>query len=154
MKKLLSPLILIMALTVSCKQTLKSKEVIQDLNSAEFEVRNAVDALNDAIVNPDLTILERYTDEQLRYGHSAGFIEDKKTFIESLTSGKYNFIDVDVSGQIINMLDISNAVVEHVILAKTHDANKEPSTVKLKILQIWHNDMNGWRLVARQGVKL
>lgn len=158
MKKLLIPLILIVILSTSCQQSMNPDEAtsteVQDLNASEAEVTAAVEALNNALVDPDQTILERYTDDRLRYGHSAGLIEDKKTFVESLVSGKYNFVDADVSEQTINMLDNNNAVVEYVIFANTHDADKDPGTVKLKVLQIWHKDATGWRLVARQGVKI
>lgn len=158
MKKLLIPLILIVILSTSCQQSINSSEVIstelQDLDALETEVTTAVEALNNALVDPDQPILEKYTDDKLRYGHSAGLIEDKKTFVESLVSGKYNFVDADISEQTINMLDNNNAVVEYVIFANTHDADKDPGTIKLKVLQIWHRDATGWRLVARQGVKI
>lgn len=157
-KSLLSLIVLIVILSTSCQQNRNPDEStsieVQDLKALEAEVASAVEALNNALVDPDKAILEKYTDDRLRYGHSAGLIEDKKTFVESLVSGKHNFVDANVSGQVINMLDNNNAVVEYIIFANTHDADKDPGTVKLKVLQIWHKDANGWLLVARQGVKI
>ncbi len=74
--------------------------------------------MNNALVDSDQPILEKYANERLRNGHSSTLIEDKKTFIVSLVCGKYNFGNADVSEQTINMLDKKNAVVEYVSFCK------------------------------------
>lgn len=122
-------------------------------NKQENEVAVAVELFRKTMVNPDHATFDKLTSPDLTYGHSNGLIEDKRTCIESMVTGRYKFKSLDLTDQSIKMVD-KTAIVRHVFFAHTHDAGKEPGTVKLKVLQVWQKQRGHWVLLARQAVRL
>lgn len=122
----------------------------QDKN--EKAVADAVEQLRTAMVDGNKARLENLVMEKLSYGHSGGHIDDKKEFVEKLTNGQSDFVTMDLTEQTISISgDV--AVVRHIMTAKTND-NGKPGEVHLKILLIWQKQKNGWKLLARQAVKM
>lgn len=130
-----------------------STSVIFAQNKQENEVAVAVELFRKTMVNPDHATFDKLTSPDLTYGHSNGLIEDKRTCIESMVTGRYKFKSLDLTDQSIKMVD-KTAIVRHVFFAHTHDAGKEPGTVKLKVLQVWQKQRGHWVLLARQAVRL
>src|SRR5258705_1072244 len=118
----------------------------------EKAVTDAVEQLRMAMINGDRTVLEKLTDEKLSYGHSSGHIDDKKEFVEKLVSGASDFVTIDLSEQTISISE-KVAIVRHTLNAKTNDGGK-PAEVHLKVLLIWQKEKSGWKLVARQAIKI
>ena len=118
----------------------------------EKAVADAVEQLRKAMVNGDKTMLEKLTEEKLSYGHSGGHIDDKKEFVDKLTNGSSDFGTIDLSEQTISISD-KVAVVRHTLNAKTNDGGK-PGEVHLKVLLIWQKGKDGWKLLARQAIKI
>ena len=115
-------------------------------------VMTVVEKLRVAMIDPDRKALENLVSDSLSYGHSSGHIEGKKEFIESLVSGKSDFVTIDLSAQTISIVD-NIAIVRHNLNATTNDGGK-PGSVKIHVLLVWEKTKNGWKLVARQAVKL
>lgn len=120
---------------------------------AEKDVANAVELLKTAMINANKTTLENLAAEKLSYGHSGGHVDDKKEFVEKIVSGSSDFVSIDLAEQTITISD-NIAVVRHVLTAKTNDAGKGPGEVQLRILLIWQKQKAGWKLLARQAVKI
>ena len=118
----------------------------------EKDVGNAVEQLRTAMVNADKAVLEKLTSDKLSYGHSSGHIDDQKEFVEKLTTGASDFVTIDLSEQTISISD-KVAIVRHTLHAKTNDGGK-PGEAHLKVLLIWQKQKDGWRLLARQAIKL
>lgn len=119
----------------------------------EKAVADAVEKLKVAMVDADKTTLETLAAEKLSYGHSGGHIDDKKEFVEKIVSGASNFVSIDLAEQTINISgDV--AIVRHILNAKTNDAGKDPGEVHLRVLLIWQKEKSGWKLLARQAVKI
>ena len=118
----------------------------------EKAVGEAVEKLRAAMVNGDKAVLEKLTDEKLSYGHSSGHIDDKKEFVDKLASGASDFVTIDLTDQTISISE-KVAIVRHTLNAKTNDGGK-PGEVHLKVLLIWQNGKGGWKLLARQAIKL
>ena len=116
------------------------------------EVSDAVEKLHKAMIVADKVTLDMLTSDSLSYGHSNGFIQNKKEFIEGITSGKSVFVTIDISEQSIS-ISHNVAIVRHVFTAATND-NGVPDTKKLKILLVWEKENGKWKLLARQAVKL
>ena len=121
-------------------------------NKAEKKVAGTVENLRIAMINADSAALAALTSDKLSYGHSHGQIEDKSGFIQSLTSGKSDFVTINLTEQNITLFD-NTAVVRHVLTADTKDDGK-PGSVKLAVLTIWHKEKGKWKLIARQAVKM
>jgi len=122
-------------------------------NNVEKSIANQVEMLRQAMVNADEVALNELVCEKLSYGHSAGYVEDKKEFIRKLTSGENDFVNIDLSNQTINISG-KVAVVRHRLDANTKDAGKPPAQIKLLILMVWQKDHGTWKLLARQAVKI
>ena len=62
----------------------------------------AVENLRKAMIDPDKEKLTALVSGDLMYGHSLGQLEDKQTFIETLVSGKSDFVAISLSDQKIH----------------------------------------------------
>src|SRR5690606_30124169 len=101
----------------------------------EKAVAQAVNTLKEALISGNEQELSAITLAALSYGHSSGKIEDQRTFIETLASGKSDFVSIDLTDQTIKVTgDV--AIVRHNLAAKTNDSGI-PGTVKLGIMLVW-----------------
>ncbi len=118
------------------------------------EVADAVEQLRKAMISADGAVLEQLASDELSYGHSNGNIQSKQEFISSFTSGESVFVSIEISGQKVQIID-NTAIVRHILSAETNDKGKGPGSVKISILLVWINDEEqGWKLVARQAVRV
>lgn len=118
----------------------------------EKAVAKAVESLRKALIEGDSATLEALTQPGLSYGHSSGRVEDKASFIRSLTSGASDFVTIDLGEQTVRVVD-RTAIVRHTLSAQTND-NGKPGSVKLAILTIWEKEGSRWKLLARQAVRI
>lgn len=118
----------------------------------EQAVASAVDKLRQLMIDPDKAGLEALAADGISYGHSTGKLEDKKAFIEALTSGESDFKTIDLTEQTITVVD-NTALVRHKLMAETNNAGK-PGQAKLAVLLVWVKQKNTWKLLARQAVKI
>jgi ketosteroid isomerase-like protein len=103
------------------------------------------------MTDADKAVLKQILAEELSYGHSSGKVEGKNSFIESLTSGKSDFVSINLSEQQIIVVE-NTALVRHKLQAETNDSGKAGS-VNLYILLVWQKLKGKWKLLARQAVK-
>ena len=115
-------------------------------------VSQSVEQLRLLMIDPDKAKLESLASDELSYGHSAGKIEDKKAFVEALTSGASDFKSIDLTDQTITIVD-NTALVRHKLAGETL-ADGKPGQVKLSVLLVWVKQKNNWKLLARQAVKI
>lgn len=120
-------------------------------SSRQQDVATAVEQLRLAMINGDKTALESIVLDQLSYGHSGGHIDDKKEFVEKLTSGKSDFVSIELKEQTITISG-KTAIVRHQLNAITNDGGK-PGEVHLKVMLVFQKVKGGWKLLARQAVK-
>jgi hypothetical protein len=119
---------------------------------SETGVADAVEKLRKAMIDGNKEELENIVSDKLSYGHSGGYVEGKAEFVEKITSGKSDFVTIDLKDQIINISG-KTAVVRHKLNATTND-NGKPGEVHLAILLIFQKEHKQWKLLARQAVKL
>lgn len=125
---------------------------VQAQNKNENKVAAAVERLRKAMIDGNKTELEDLVSDQLSYGHSGGHIDDKKEFVEKLTTGKSDFVTIDLTEQTISISD-KTAIVRHKLSATTNDGGK-PGEVHLLIMLVWQKKGGKWILLARQAVKI
>ncbi|MFN7119617.1 MAG: nuclear transport factor 2 family protein [Saprospiraceae bacterium] len=122
-------------------------------SKAESTVANAVETLRQAMVDANKTVLEAITAVELSYGHSSGKVENRAEFIEALTSGKSDFVSIQLHDQTIKIVDKKTAIVRHRLSGETNDNGKQ-GTVNLNILLIWQQQKGAWKLLARQAARV
>jgi ketosteroid isomerase-like protein len=120
--------------------------------TSDKAIADAVEQLRNAMVNADKASLEKLASEKLSYGHSGGAVDDKKTFVDKIVSGTSDFVSIDLTEQTISISD-KVAIVRHRFDAKTNDGGK-PGEAHIKVLLIWQKEKSGWKLLARQAVKV
>lgn len=125
--------------------------VIMAQSKEEKAVAAAVETLRKAMIDGNQQELEAIAADQLSYGHSSGNVEDKKTFVATLTSGKSDFVTINLTNQTITVSG-ETAIVRHKLDATTND-NGQPGTVSLSILTVWQKQKGKWVMLARQAVK-
>ena len=117
----------------------------------EKNVAAAVDQLRLAMIDGNGKVLNELVMDQLSYGHSGGHVDDKKEFLEKLTTGKSDFVTLELTEQTITVSE-KVALVRHKLNAVTNDSGKA-GEVHLLVLLIWQKKAGKWRLLARQAVK-
>ena len=122
-------------------------------SKADKAVAEAVDNFRLLLMKPDKTAFDNAICTELTYGHSSGKIENKTDCIDAFVSGKSVFKKIDISEQTIQIVG-KTAIVRHILNAETHDAGKDPGTVKLKVMTVWVKQSGKWKLLARQAVKV
>lgn len=120
--------------------------------SSDKAVEQAVEKLRTLMIDPDKAGLEALAADWLSYGHSSGKMEDKKAFVEALTSGESDFKTIDLTDQTVTVVD-NTALVRHKLTAETMNQGK-PGQTKLSVLLVWIKQKNNWKLLARQAVKI
>jgi hypothetical protein len=121
--------------------------------TAEQAVAEAVESLRKLMVDPDKMKLEAIAAANLSYGHSSGKIENKAEFVEALVSGKSDFVKIDLTEQTIKITG-KTAIVRHKLTGDTNNPGQGPGVIKLSILTVWVKQKGGWKLLARQAVKV
>lgn len=121
-------------------------------SKSEKQVAASVETLKQAMLDGNRTTLEYIALNDLSYGHSSGKIEDKTSFVESIASGKSDFVTLDLTEQSIKVSG-KTALVRHKLSAKTND-NGNPGNVNLGVLLVFQKQKGDWKLLARQAFKL
>ena len=118
----------------------------------EAAVAKATEDLRKAMIDPDKNTLDKLTAEELSYGHSAGKVEDKATFMKALLTPTSDFVTIDITDQTIKISgDV--AIVRHTLNGTTNDGGK-PGAPHLYVMLIWQKQKGDWKLLARQAVKI
>lgn len=142
MKKIFS--ITILLISIASGVNAQAKQVA--------DVANAVEHLRKAMVDADSVMLDKLVSPKLSYGHSGGAVDDKKTFVEKIVTGKSDFVTLEFKDQTISV-NKNVAIVRHKLNATTND-NGKPGEVHLNVLLIWQKQHGYWKLLARQAVKI
>lgn len=122
-------------------------------NKDSAAVAQAVEKLREAMVSGNAADLYAITSPQLSYGHSGGAIDNQAYFVEKISSGKSDFLSIQLSEQTISTSK-NVAIVRHKLVAQTHDQGKPPAEVQLKVMLVWQKTNKTWLLLARQAIKL
>ena len=120
-------------------------------SNQEQKVAAAVEKLRKAMIDGNKAVLEQLVWDQLSYGHSGGHIDDKKEFVEKLSSGRSDFVTMELTEQTIGIFG-KTAIVRHKLSAMANDGGK-PGEVHLLVLLVWQKQGGAWKLLARQAVK-
>jgi hypothetical protein len=118
----------------------------------EKEVLAVVESLRQAMMKADGPALEKIAAEELSYGHSAGLIEDKATFVKNIATKKFGFVKIEFPDVTVKITG-PNAIVRHKITGDTTN-DGVPGTVNIGVLLVFQKQKGEWKLIARQAYKL
>jgi hypothetical protein len=115
------------------------------------EVREAVVAMENALMGNDGSALEKLLHPELTFGHSNGWIQTKQQVIGDMNSGYLRYVSFQQESLSI-MRSKKRAVVKEFVQVTGQRAGA-PFNVRLFVLQEWVLTKQGWKLMIRQGAK-
>ncbi|RZK48912.1 MAG: nuclear transport factor 2 family protein [Pedobacter sp.] len=133
-------------------QPLAALQAPETLHAQTPILAQTVELFRLALISGNEKDLQALTHTKLAYGHSSGKVEDKATFIQSLTSGISDFVQITFED--MQMMELDNiATVRHILSGHTND-NGQPGQVRIGVLLVWKKENGQWLLLARQAYKL
>lgn len=114
------------------------------------DVTAAVEKLRTAMMASDHAVMRALIDDSASYGHSAGKVDTKTSFIAAY-DGKPRFSRIDHKNLSVAITG-TNAIVRNIFDADTLSPEGKVTPVHLGILQVWRKNATGWQLLARQAV--
>jgi hypothetical protein len=110
-----------------------------------------VKEFHQALVKQNAVAIAQQTDKALSYGHSNGWVQNKKDLIKDFEIGFISYqgysedsITVSMNEKFANVRFIADI---------TATMNASQNTYKLKVLEVWVKRSKRWVLFARQAVK-
>ena len=124
----------------------------QAYSKQEKTLLTQVSKLDSLMENNDSKILELFSDD-VSFGHSNGWIQNKDDFKKDFESGKVKYQSVKQTE--LKELKIKNkfANVRRIIAVKGLYKN-ETFEMKLSVLEFWIQQKGIWKLWSRQSVKI
>lgn len=116
-------------------------------------IADVVEAFRKATVEADRAQLEALTSDEVIYAHTSGRTETKQQFIHGVMSGKSAFSAINVQEQ--RIVQAGDAAVVHQVV-QVERLNPPPgnNTNRMTIMSAWYLGPQGWKLIARQAVKI
>ncbi len=118
----------------------------------EVIVAEQTERLRLAMISGNKAELDSLVMDRLTYAHSSGKVEDKETFVHTLSIKKSDFRRIELSDQSVTVAG-KTAIVQHVLRADTNDGGI-PGKVNLGIVLVWKKQHDTWKLLARRAFKI
>ena len=116
-------------------------------------LKEAMSNLDKALMNKDEKALVRLLHQDVSYGHSNGWVQNKTDIINDLKSGKLIYDKIENNSVTIVAINNQWATVRFNTNAEGK-VNGNSFQFKLHVLQVWLKAKSGWQLLARQSTKL
>jgi ketosteroid isomerase-like protein len=118
---------------------------------AEQEVMTAMEAWRQALLKKDGAALTRLYHEEIRYGHSSGLVEDKKTAVNHIVTTKADYATVELLDTKVSVHGNFALVNGRVNYRQVTDG--KANDVKLHVLHVWVRTPQGWQMIGRQSTR-
>jgi ketosteroid isomerase-like protein len=118
---------------------------------AEKEVLAAMEAWRQALLKKDGPSLAKLYHEDIRYGHSSGIVEDKKTAVNHIVTSKADYAAVDLIATKVTVHGNIALVNGRVNFKQVTDG--KANDVKLHVLHVWTRTPQGWQMIGRQSTR-
>jgi hypothetical protein len=114
--------------------------------SAEDDVLAAEDRRYEALLGPDLPVLERLFHDRLSYAHSSGVRDTKDQYLEKIRNGYYDYARIDHPVERVDVLGDTVVVIGRMTADLTVQGTQK--TIHNLALAVWTKDSGEWQLVA------
>lgn len=115
---------------------------------SEQEILGLEDQRFRAMIARDFAALDKLVHDQLLYTHSSGVTDTKKSWIESMQSGKVKYKSASCTERKARFFgDVALITGKAAIEV---DIGGQPRSLRLLFLNAWTRTPQGWKLVAWQ----
>ena len=123
-------------------------------NRNEMAVLGGTRNLQNAIFkNRDSATIENLFAGEVSYGHSGGKIENRQEAIRNILKNTSTYSGVEM-GPVYLQVNGETAITRHELTATEHTADGRNVSLKLHIVMVWTKEKKGWKMMARQAVKV
>jgi hypothetical protein len=112
----------------------------------------AIADFDKALIDKDSVALKRLLSDEVSYGHSNAWLENKQEVIVDLYNGKLTYKKIEQESPEIKIYGKSASVRTVANIDAVLDGKL--MSFKLKVLQVWVWKNNHWELFARQSVTM
>jgi hypothetical protein len=118
----------------------------------ELKVRENVMLLHNTIFGTkDSLTLEKYAAKEVTYGHSHGNLQDRKTYITSVSHNQSSYANMQANNVTV-IINGKTAVSRYLLTGTETNKSGKVTELKLNILQVWVKEGKEWKMMARQAV--
>jgi len=122
-------------------------------NPAEAEIRAADARRIEAMVKGDAQGLAPLLAPGVTYTHSNGEMESREQFLDTISSGRLDYVSMVPADVLIRVLDDRAAVITGRADVKLIAQGKE-NALALRFTSVWLRGDAGWQMVAWQSTRL
>ena len=116
--------------------------------SSEKEILALEDRRFEVMIKGDFGALDKLVHEELLYTHSSGLTDTKKTWMESMRSGKVRYKSAQTSERQVRFFgDVALVRGKAAIEA---EIGGQPRSLRLLFLNAWVRTPQGWKFAAWQ----
>jgi ketosteroid isomerase-like protein len=115
----------------------------------EAAVTHAVDAFRQAMLAVDSAQLEALLAPELSWGHSAGQIQNRQEFIETLVSGTLVPKSIELSDRSVIVVG-DDAIVRHNFTAEAVNRAGQTIPIRIGMMEVWQKRGGNWVMFAHQ----
>ncbi|HYD20914.1 MAG TPA: nuclear transport factor 2 family protein [Flavipsychrobacter sp.] len=116
-------------------------------------LQKAMTELYNAMIKKDSVAMGKLVHKKISYGHSNGWVENKKEMIANLYNGKLTYTKIERSGEQVEIVRETATVRGTMDIDAVLDG--KAMSFKLHVLQVWvWKDKEGWKLLGRQSLTM
>jgi ketosteroid isomerase-like protein len=120
----------------------------------EVAVLASVRSLHAAIfIDKDSAAIENLLAAEVTYGHSGGKLENRREVVENCSRNKSTYTNLNQNGISVS-INGKTAVTRYLLTGTETKPDGKSTELKLNILQVWVKEKKGWKMMARQAVKV
>jgi ketosteroid isomerase-like protein len=115
----------------------------------ETDVLQRLKGFHQALANVGAKV-ESYIDDRLTYGHSNGWVENKKEFLSNLGN---RIVYHSITEDSINVRVNGNVAHARFVAVIVVSLDGKQNQYRLRILEVWIKNKKTWKLFARQAIR-
>ena len=121
---------------------------------AEDSIKQAEKDWASAVVKKDYAVLDRVLADDLAYTHSDGRLDDKKSLVESLKSGKQTYDAAEHQSIDVKLLGKDVALVRIRVRMTAASGGKPGVPANFSALRVYQQKNGRWQMVGHQSARL
>ena len=137
------------ALALGASTLMRTSEALAADDAA---VGAAVEELRKASLAGDVGKLTALSSDAITYGHSDGRVQNKAEMLDGFKTRKATVKSIDFPELKVAVTG-DTAVSRHLYVSQSELEGKTTDT-KIGVIECWHKEGGGWKLLGRQGYKL
>jgi uncharacterized protein (TIGR02246 family) len=120
----------------------------------EDSVKQAEREWATAVVKKDAAALDRVLADDLAYTHSDGRLDTKKSYIESLQSGKQSYQAAEHQSIDVRLISKDVALVRARLRMTATSGDKPATPANFSVLRVYQLKNGRWRMTGHQSARL